>query len=829
MTETKVNSDADMKGWLFKWTNYLKGYQKRWFVLSNGILSYYRNQAEMAHTCRGTISLHGALIHTEDSCTFVISNGGTQTFHIKAANEVERQRWVTALELAKAKAIHAIESEEEEEGSCYETGPQGEISNMIKALGNRLENLQTCNELITKHGAALQRTLSEIENLDNSPDLLPKIKAINERATLFRITTKAMINTCSEYLELAKTQGRKWQRVLQYEREQRQRLEEMLEQVARQHSMLEEAAKEHRIPRSCEMTRSSPTTDEEDESAEFYDAQDDGNLPLTQSRQCINSEDHFILKIPKSKRVQRHQLGSPVVKAVGEDFMDLRDEASGSSSDVDELLEQQQEVLVISGGGGGSSGVGSYPNCDEGIAQEDSPCVASSCDNTSSYSPPMDPPVDGSIKLKDGTCKKRRTRVPDKPNCPLSLWSIMKNCIGKELSKIPMPVNFSEPLSMLQRLTEDYEYAEILDKAATCDDSCEQLAYVAAFTVSSYSTTANRTGKPFNPLLGETYECDRTEDLGWRAVSEQVSHHPPMVAQHCEGKEWICWQEFTMTSKFRGKYLQVTPLGTAHLIFNKSGNHYTWRKVTTTVHNIIVGKLWVDQHGDMDIINHTDGSKCHLSYIPYSYFNRDSQRKVKGCVMDKEGKVKWIINGTWDNQIEIAPVISTGGTPDNPVYKTGDYTLAWRLRKPPEDCEKYYNFTVLACQLNEMEEGIAPTDSRLRPDQRLMELGQWEEANTVKLSLEEKQRAARRARERAAESAAAGVSNSQTLVNNNDDEFGNEDVALSNNSLDKLLVYEPVWFKKEVEPITGTIAHLYKGGYWEAKDKGDWSMCPQIF
>lgn len=62
--------------------------------------------------------------------------------------------------------------------------------------------------------------------------------------------------------------------------------------------------------------------------------------------------------------------------------------------------------------------------------------------------------------------RKRRTRVPDKPNYPLNLWSIMKNCIGKDLSKIPMPVNFSEPLSMLQRLTEDYEYAEILDIAA---------------------------------------------------------------------------------------------------------------------------------------------------------------------------------------------------------------------------------------------------------------------------------------------------------------------------------------------------------------------------
>lgn len=83
------------------------------------------------------------------------------------------------------------------------------------------------------------------------------------------------------------------------------------------------------------------------------------------------------------------------------------------------------------------------------------------------------------------------------------------------------------------------------------------MAYVAAFTISSYSTTAARTGKPFNPLLGETYECDRTDDLGWRAISEQVSHHPPMLAQHCEGQKWRCWQEFTMASKFRGKYLQV--------------------------------------------------------------------------------------------------------------------------------------------------------------------------------------------------------------------------------------------------------------------------------
>ena len=64
----------------------------------------------MSHTCRGTISLHGATIHTEDSCNFIISNGGTQTFHLKASSEVERQKWVTALELAKARAIKLMDS-----------------------------------------------------------------------------------------------------------------------------------------------------------------------------------------------------------------------------------------------------------------------------------------------------------------------------------------------------------------------------------------------------------------------------------------------------------------------------------------------------------------------------------------------------------------------------------------------------------------------------------------------------------------------------------------------------------------------------------------------
>lgn len=70
------------------------------------LLFVLRTQAEMGHTCRGTINLATANIAVEDSCNFVISNGGAQIYHLKANSEVERQRWITALELAKAKAVH---------------------------------------------------------------------------------------------------------------------------------------------------------------------------------------------------------------------------------------------------------------------------------------------------------------------------------------------------------------------------------------------------------------------------------------------------------------------------------------------------------------------------------------------------------------------------------------------------------------------------------------------------------------------------------------------------------------------------------------------------
>lgn len=54
--------------------------------------------------------------------------------HLTASNEVERQSWVTALELAKAKAIRAIESEEEEEDNSAHAIPSEELNTVVRDL-----------------------------------------------------------------------------------------------------------------------------------------------------------------------------------------------------------------------------------------------------------------------------------------------------------------------------------------------------------------------------------------------------------------------------------------------------------------------------------------------------------------------------------------------------------------------------------------------------------------------------------------------------------------------------------------------------------------------
>ncbi|RVE70222.1 hypothetical protein OJAV_G00062870 [Oryzias javanicus] len=389
----------------------------------------------------------------------------------------------------------------------------------------------------------------------------------------------------------------------------------------------------------------------------------------------------------------------------------------------------------------------------------------------------------GSVPHKNGI-KKHRTALPAPmfSRNTVSVWSILKKCIGLELSKITMPIAFNEPLSFLQRMTEYMEHTYLINRACSLSDSIERMQAVAAFAVSAVASQWDRTGKPFNPLLGETYELVR-EEQGFRLISEQVSHHPPVSAFHAEGLagDFVFHGSIYPKLKFWGKSVEAEPKGTITLEIIKHKEAYTWSNPYCCVHNIILGKLWIEQYGTVEIVNHRTGDKCVLNFKPCGMFGKELH-KVEGYIQDKNKKKHCVIYGKWtecmwsvdpqayethkktdkkgdhkkhknvreelhrsendeaDNMPEVQETVSV--VPGS--------TLLWRIDSRPAHSSRMYNFTTFAMSLNELEPGmeaiLAPTDCRFRPDIRAMENGNIDEASKEKERLEEKQRSARKER-----------------------------------------------------------------------------------
>ncbi|XP_053322348.1 oxysterol-binding protein-related protein 3 isoform X2 [Spea bombifrons] len=339
------------------------------------------------------------------------------------------------------------------------------------------------------------------------------------------------------------------------------------------------------------------------------------------------------------------------------------------------------------------------------------------------------------VTTVDG-CIKSRTCLP--APCPntsnISLWNILRNNIGKDLSKVSMPVQLNEPLNTLQRLCEELEYSDLLDKAAETQDPYERMVYVATFAVSAYASSFYRAGsKPFNPVLGETYECIK-EDQGFKFIAEQVCHHPPVSACHADSDKFVFYQDIRWKNKFWGKSMEIVPIGTTHLILPGFEDHYEWNKVTSCIHNILSGQRWIEHYGEI-IIKNTNNNYCHckVTFMKAKYWN-PNVHEIEGTVMDRNGKVVHRLFGKWHESLFY-------GSPSSP-------TCIWRAHPVPKDSELYYGFTKYALALNEMEPKIRPhlpgTDTRFRPDQRYLEEGNVEAAEMQKQRIEQLQRERRR-------------------------------------------------------------------------------------
>lgn len=85
------------------------------------------------------------------------------------------------------------------------------------------------------------------------------------------------------------------------------------------------------------------------------------------------------------------------------------------------------------------------------------------------------------------------------------------------MSKVCLPVAIAEPLNVLQRSAEMMINFPIVKRMVTEKDSCKRLVFTTLVPITHFTLQKSRFKKPFNPILGETFEL-ATEDF--RYLSE---------------------------------------------------------------------------------------------------------------------------------------------------------------------------------------------------------------------------------------------------------------------------------------------------------------------
>jgi len=357
-----------------------------------------------------------------------------------------------------------------------------------------------------------------------------------------------------------------------------------------------------------------------------------------------------------------------------------------------------------------------------------------------------------------------------------SLWQSLSNKLGTDvIVGVTLPVWMNEPTSVLQRQCEMIHFHELLTEAASFESSLDRLAWVAIFAITAYNGT-ERYGKPFNPILGETFEYE-DKRLGVKFLSEQVSHHPPISAAHCEGRDFVFWQDTRPKSRFLGNSFELDTQGKTHIYFPKTRDHYVYTTTPTSrINNLIIGRMWIDHYGTLTVNNIKNGENCTLTFEKCGWLGK-GRHEVTGCVKDSNDKTCLYISGKWSESMSVKWLY------DNGRESRDTSVVVWR--RPPNNAIGKYKLTEFAASLLDLDDQYVPvlpvSDSRLRPDRRALERGDMTEAGQAKHRLEEKQRAEKKIRK-------------------------NEE-------------WSPRWFKQIPEENGQALIWVYCGDYWDQRQE----------
>ena len=739
-----------MEGKLIKWTNYFSGWKERIFIIKGPLLYYYYALKELP---RGKVHLGLATIINDENNDYFEINTGSNIFFLKAENKEMREKWVNALTKAKLEGEKNIR----EILKKNKTTKNPEYNDLIYPELNYDAELEQLYTAVTRLKIDNQNLMNYIES-KNFKD--PEFKILKER---FQDDFE-ILQTCVKLFDPIDDKSGNNSKNLN---------------LVNQNKILRNS--------SYDNLNINSINNNNNESNEIKLR----NVPRGSFNQNPNrEEDDYSM-------AKDNLINEPFI-CQGEEFYDMEEEAddiennfqNNNNNKYQNIIKIPQNNYYINNTPGFNSN-----NNDNTRNHQNSNINNNYIKNTSINSPNNIINTNFSqitSLTKTININKRnkfydplydypkRTSLPVKKlDHGFNVWKVFKSAVGKDLSRFGVPVYFNEPISSLQKFCEPFQYAHLLNTAAKEPNPYIRLAKSACFCIGQFVMNNGRQAKFFNPLLYETYEYVDNEQ-NFRYMSEQVSHHPAISAYYAEGDGWNIFANTNSIIKFiiTGR-LEVNALGRTYITYENYNDVNSFTKPKVITRNLIIGTIDIDVEGKFEVTNEM-GDICEVDMIPSTSGQKGN---LHGKIKDINGDVKFLLEGNWTDNIYIIN------------NETKEKTIIWRII-PSKGKEDFY-YQPYTFDLNnlteEMKKALPPTDSRFRPDQRLMEYQEIDKAGDEKHRLEEEQRA------RAKQYKKDGF------------------------------IPKPLYFDETYDDLTGELIYKYKGNYWDMRNNHQFENLPKIF
>ena len=740
-----------MEGKLIKWTNYFSGWKERIFIIKGPLLYYYYALKELP---RGKVHLGLATIINDENNDYFEINTGSNIFFLKAENKEMREKWVNALTKAKLEGEKNIR----EILKKNKTTKNPEYNDLIYPELNYDAELEQLYTAVTRLKIDNQNLMNYIES-KNFKD--PEFKILKER---FQDDFE-ILQTCVKLFDPTDDKSGNNSKNLN---------------LVNQNKILRNS--------SYDNLNINSINNNNNESNEIKLR----NVPRGSFNQNPNrEEDDYSM-------AKDNLINEPFI-CQGEEFYDMEEEAddiennfqnNNNNNKYQNIIKIPQNNYYINNTPGFNSN-----NNDKTRNHQNSNINNNYIKNTSINSPNNIINTNFSqitSLTKTININKRnkfydplydypkRTSLPVKKlDHGFNVWKVFKSAVGKDLSRFGVPVYFNEPISSLQKFCEPFQYAHLLNTAAKEPNPYIRLAKSACFCIGQFVMNNGRQAKFFNPLLYETYEYVDNEQ-NFRYMSEQVSHHPAISAYYAEGDGWNIFANTNSIIKFiiTGR-LEVNALGRTYITYENYNDVNSFTKPKVITRNLIIGTIDIDVEGKFEVTNEM-GDICEVDMIPSTSGQKGN---LHGKIKDINGDVKFLLEGNWTDNIYIIN------------NETKEKTIIWRII-PSKGKEDFY-YQPYTFDLNnlteEMKKALPPTDSRFRPDQRLMEYQEIDKAGDEKHRLEEEQRA------RAKQYKKDGF------------------------------IPKPLYFDETYDDLTGELIYKYKGNYWDMRNNHQFENLPKIF